>query len=140
MLKAAWILAVLVLVGTGALGLVNAMQEWRDNVSALQYSVTAGVALYGVLGLVGGAGLARRRVWSVPVTTAWAAVVTYVATVASFAYSDPTFTHPGTTAGVIGAFVGSALIGALIVWIARRSTRAAAAAARAPSPESRATK
>lgn len=123
MRKAGWVLAIAVLLVTGIVGLLNGVREIGDMHSRLQLTVTLGVLLYGLLGLVAGVGLARRRPWSVRTSIAWAAVVTYVATVASFAYHDPTFSQSGTIAGTVGAGVSAALIGMGVVWAARVATR-----------------
>jgi hypothetical protein len=124
MRKVGWVLAIGVLLLTGVLGLLNGVRELGDVHSGLQLTVTIGTLLYGVLGLVAGIGLARRRPWSVKASAAWAAVVTYVATVASFAYHDPTFSQTGTITGTVAACVSTALIGAGVVWAARVATRA----------------
>jgi hypothetical protein len=139
MRKVGWILAIILLLVTGFVGLLNGVRELRDMPSRLQLTVTCGVLLYGLLGIVAGVGLARRRPWSVTASIAWAVVLTYVATVASFAYSDPTFSQSGTIAGTIGAGVSTALIGAAVVWAARVATRAqnlprASASDHIPSP------
>ena len=123
MKKLAFLLSVLLLLTTAFLGISNGIRERDDALSGLQQSVWFAVSLYGVLGLLGAVGLIRRRPWTVTVTTAWAIACTYAGTVASFAYSDPTFSQQGTLAGVIGAFVGGALIGAFVVWTARSATR-----------------
>jgi hypothetical protein len=123
MRQAAWIIAIVVLLVTGFLGLTNGIGELGDWTTPLQMSVTLGVLLYGVLGAVAGIGLIFRRTWGAAVATAWAVVVTYVATVASFAYSDPTFSQSDTRSGVIGALVATALIGVSVVWAARVATR-----------------
>ena len=78
---------------------------------------------YGALGVLAGVGLARRRPWCVTVSAAWAVSATYAAAVASFAYSDPSFSKEGTVTGAIAAFLGSAAIGSLVVWAARVATR-----------------
>jgi hypothetical protein len=124
MRKVGWVLSISVLFLTGIVGLLNGVREIGDVHSRLQLTVTCGVLLYGVLGLAAGVGLARRRPWSVNLSVAWAIVVTYVSTVASFAYSDPTFSQSGTLAGTVAAGVSTALIGAAVVWVARVATRA----------------
>ena len=139
MRKVAWVVAVILLFGTGVIGITNGVREFTDSLSSLQRSVTIAVLLYGVLGAVAGFGVARRRPWSVKLSIAWAVLVTYAATVASFAYSDPTFSQSGTLAGTIAAGLSTALIGAGIVWVARDATRArnlppAAGADHIPSP------
>jgi hypothetical protein len=137
--KAAWILAVVLLLVTGIFGLVNAVLEQGDQSSLLQSTVWLGVMTYGALGVVAGIGLALRRPWSATVAAAWAITVTYVATVASFAYHDPTFSQNGTVTGTVAAGCVTALIGWFIVWAARSATRApslprAAATGHIPSP------
>jgi hypothetical protein len=123
MRKASWILSSALLGITGAFGLMNGIDQLGDGGGALQRSVTFGVLLYGVLGLAGSVGLIRRRPWSVTLAAAWAATVTYVATVASFAFHDPRIEQQGTLSGVIGAFFGAALIGAFVIWSARAAAR-----------------
>jgi hypothetical protein len=124
MRKAAWILAVILLLVTGCVGLMNAAREWDDASSALQRTVWFGVLLYGFLGVAGGIGLALRRRWSVGVAAAWALAVTWAGTVASFAFHDPTFSQSGTLAGTVAALISLALIGWFVVWAARSATRA----------------
>lgn len=124
MRKAAWILAIALVGVTGFFGLLNARNELANARTPLQQSVAFGVMLYGALGLLGAAGLARRRPWSVTMCAAWGLVVTYVATVASFAFSDPTFSKGETIGGVVGAGISTALIGVFVVWAARDATRA----------------
>lgn len=124
MRKAAWFLSIVLLLGTGLMGLLNGSREWDDPSGAFQRSVTLGVLLYGVLGVAGGVGLALRRRWSVPLAAAWAIVVTYVATVASFAFHDPTFSQSGTVIGTVASGFATALIGWFVVWAARFATRA----------------
>ena len=121
-----WV-AVALLLATGVLGIKDGVSDWNNPVTALQRTVTLGVLVYGVLGIVGAIALIRQRRWSVAVSAVWGVVLTYVASVASFAFSDPSLSQQGTLGGVLGAFLATALIGALVVWIAHRSTRAAAA-------------
>jgi hypothetical protein len=123
MRKAAWILAIVLIGITGALGLYNGPRDLGDGVTPLQKSVSIAVTLYGVFGVTGAIGLARRRRWSVTVIAAWALAVMYAATIASFAFHDPAFSEEGTLAGVIGASVSTAVIGALMIWAARSGTR-----------------
>lgn len=127
MRKAGWILSVVLLLVSGFVGLMNGAREWDDPGTRLQSSVRLGVVLYGMLGVVAGVGLARRRPWSVTIAAAWAITVTYVATVASFAFHDPNFSTEGTVTGTIAAGVATALIGAFVVWMARIATRPRAA-------------
>jgi hypothetical protein len=123
MKKAGWILAIVLLLATGFLGLYNGIRDRGQGLTALQHSVTIAVLLYGVLGFTGAFGLLRRRRWSVGVALAWAAVVTYTGTVASFAFHDPTFAEPGTLTAVLGSFLGSGVASALVVWGAHVATK-----------------
>lgn len=123
MRKVAWILSIILLLVTGVAGILNAWREWDDPNGALQRSVTLGVLLYGLLGVAGAVGLVLRRKWSVRVAAAWAIAVTYAATVASFAFHDPTFSQSGTVGGTIAACISTALIGWFVVWAARSATR-----------------
>jgi len=123
MRKAAWVLTFVLLFGTGALGIHNGVTEVTQGTNALQRSVSIAVMLYGVFGLAAGVGLALRRPWSLIVAAAWAVATVYAASVASFAYHDPTFSQSDTTTGVVAAFGGTALIGSFVVWVARFSTR-----------------
>jgi hypothetical protein len=124
MRKVGWILAIAVLLLTGIVGLLSGVRELGDAHSRLQRSVTSAVLLYGIWGTAAAIGLALRRSWSIRAATAWAVFVTYAATVASFAYSDPTFSQGSTIAGTISAGVSTALLGAAVIWAARVATRA----------------
>jgi hypothetical protein len=48
----------------------------------------------------------------------------YAATVASFAFNDPTFSREGTVAAVSAAALGTIAVSAWVVWSARGATRA----------------
>jgi len=117
--KAAWIVAILLLLNTGGLGLYNGVSELADARTPLQRSVTLGVLIYGVLGLAAAAALMARHRWSVPLAIGWAVVVTYVASTATLAYAG----SDATVAAVVGGGVGAALIGIFVVWCARMITR-----------------
>jgi membrane associated rhomboid family serine protease len=109
------LVAILLLVVTGLLGVYNGVIERSDVETPLQASVNAGVLLYGVLGLVGTYGALRRRRWVVWSVTAWAILITYVSGTAALAFA-------GADAGIVGAVsaaVGAALIGAFVVWAVR---------------------
>jgi hypothetical protein len=123
MRKFTWVVAIALLLLTGFVGIKNGIAEWNQPTSLLQRTVTIGVALYGILGLSGGIGLALRRSWSAGVAVAWAVVITYVATVASFAFHDPSFSQSGTLTGTLAAGIVTALIGWFVVWTARVATR-----------------
>jgi hypothetical protein len=120
MIIARW-LSVLLLLVTGVLGILNGTHELGDARTALQKSVTIGVLVYGVLGLLGAMALARRLSISLPLAAAWAVVVTYVASTAAIAYAG----EEATVVGAVAAGVATALIGAGVVYVARRTTRRA---------------
>ena len=112
MRRVARALALLILLITGVLGVHNGVTEWTSARSALQSSVTIGVLLYGLLGLVSVYGVARRRAWSVWSVTAWAVVVTYVSGSAALAYGgDDVTILTALASGLAGA-----LIGAFTLW------------------------
>jgi hypothetical protein len=120
-----WALSLVMLFGTGALGLYNGVRELAYTLTPLQRSVSIGVLVYGVLGLAAGVALAARHRASVWLAAIWGAVITYVASLAAIAYA-------GADASLIGSVasgVASALIAAGVVWSARGSTR------RWPAPE-----
>jgi hypothetical protein len=113
--KAAWIVAILLLLNTGVLGLYSGLGELSEARTPLQRSVTGGVLMYGVLGLAAAVALFVRHRWSVPLSIGWAVVVTYVASFAALAYAG----EDATIGGAIAGGVGAALIGAFVVWCAR---------------------
>ena len=119
--KAAWILSILVLANTGALGLYNGVTELSEAHTALQRSVTVGVLIYGVLGVAGVVALIARHGSAVWLTAGWAVVVTYVASMAAIAYAG----DDASVGGAIAAGLGAAVIGIGIVWCARMTTRPA---------------
>ena len=111
-------LSLALLLISGVMGIYNGITERSTGVTNLQKSVTAGVFLYGVLGLVAAYGLVRRRRWSAGAALAWGVVITYVAGVASVAYA-------GEDASWMGAVAGSVVTGLLaagVVWTARVMT------------------
>jgi hypothetical protein len=122
MRKTGWILAIAVLLSTGGLGLINGVDEVATAETSLQRSVSIAVIGYGVLGVIAAVALMRRQRWSMILSVGWTMCVIYAATVSSFAYHDPSIAEPGTRAGIAGAFLGTLLLGALIVWAARAST------------------
>ena len=119
--KAAWILSILVLANTGALGLYNGVTELSDAHTALQRSVTMGVLIYGVLGVAAVVALIARHGSAVWLTAGWAVVITYVASMAAVAYAG----DDASVGGAIAAGVGAAVLGIGIVWCARMITRPA---------------
>jgi hypothetical protein len=113
--KAAWIVAILLLLNTGVLGVYNGLTEMSDAHTPLQRSVTGGVLIYGVFGLAAALALFVRHRWAVPLSIAWAVAITYVASAAAPAYAGEDATIGGAIAGGIGA----ALIGLFVVWCTR---------------------
>ena len=109
------IVAILILIATGALGVYNGFNEWKNPYSPFQRAVYFGVVLYGVLGLVGAYGVIRRRGWSRPVVIGWASMVTFVSATAAIAYSNARV----TPLAAIAAGASAALLGAFVVWAAR---------------------
>ena len=130
--KATWIVAILLLLNTGALGLYNGVSELSDALTPLQKSVTVGVLIYGLLGLAGTATLIVKHRYAVPISAAWAIVVTYVAFAAPLAYGG----EDATLAGAIAGAIGAGIIGLLVVWCARAVTRPATLHERLHGPPS----
>jgi peptidoglycan/LPS O-acetylase OafA/YrhL len=112
-------LSLALLLVTGVVGIYNGITERSTGATTWQKSVTAGVFLYGLLGLVSAYGLARRRKWSVPAVISWGVVITYVAAVASVAYTEKD-AHWSTA---LAAGAASALIAVGVVWTARAMSR-----------------
>jgi len=126
----AWVLSTLVLLTTGAIGLYSGIADISGARTPLQWSVTIGVIVYGVLGLLGGAALALRKRPALALAAAWAVVVTYVASTAAVAYGGADVPLSAPISGGIGA----ALVGAGVVWTAARLARPLATAAPAQPP------
>jgi uncharacterized membrane protein (DUF2068 family) len=117
--KVAWILSLALLLFTGVVGIHNGITEWGDGLTALQQSVTVGVFVYGVFGLVSAYGLLRRQRWSVGTAIAWGVAVTYVPGAAIIAYEG----KESLVASAIAASVASALIALGVVWTVRVMSR-----------------
>ena len=113
--KIAWILSLAIVLCTGLLGMYNGITEWGEGVTAAQVSVTVGVILYGVFGLITAYGLFRRRRWSVGTAIAWGVAVAYVPGAAIIAYGG----DEGFVSSAIAASLGSALIALGVVWTAK---------------------
>lgn len=117
--KIAFALSLALLLITGVLGIYNGIMERSTGANGLQRSVTAGVFLYGVLGLVSAYGLVRRRRWAVGTTAAWGVAITYAPVAAIIAYAED--------ASPVGAAIAAGAICTLIalgvVWTARVWTR-----------------
>jgi hypothetical protein len=118
--KTAWFISLLILGCTGALGLYNGASEWKDAHTPLQKSVTGGVFLYGVLGLLGVYGALRTQTWNSVAVGAWGVIVTYVATAAVFAYGGA----DASTGGAIAGGVVTAVIAVGVWWATKPTTRA----------------
>lgn len=124
MKKAAWMVAIALVLVSSVLGLDNARTELPRAAGDWQRSVGYGQIVYGVSGLAAALGLLRQRRWAVPAAVVWAVSAAWVASVASFAFHDPAFQEPGTRGGVIGAAAAMLLLGAFVVWTARAVSRA----------------
>ena len=110
--KVAWILSLGLLLFTGIVGIYNGLTEWGEGRGLLQHSVTIGVFLYGIFGLVSAYGLIRRRRWTIRTVFAWTIAVTYVPGVAVMAYAD----EDALLRSAIAASVGSLLIALGVLW------------------------
>jgi hypothetical protein len=115
-----WVLVMLLLGLTGALGVYNGISEWGDPHTPLQQSVTVAVFLYGIAGLAGTYALALRRRWSVWAAVAWGVCTTYAGTVATIAYGG----SDTSSGAALAAGVACVLIAAATIWGVRASTAA----------------
>ena len=113
--KIAFGLSLALLLFTGVVGIYNGINERSTGATSLQKSVTAGVFLYGVLGLASAYGLIRRRRWSVATAIAWGVVITYVPGAAIIAYAEGV----SPVLSAVTASLASALIAAGVVWAAK---------------------
>jgi peptidoglycan/LPS O-acetylase OafA/YrhL len=116
--KIAVVISLLLLIFTGVVGIHNGITEWGDADTPFQRSVTGGVFLYGLFGLVTVYGLLRRRRWTLITAAAWAVCVTYVPGAAVMAYGG----EDAILGSALAASVGSALIAAAVVWTTRMWT------------------
>jgi hypothetical protein len=114
-----WVLVMLLLGLTGALGVYNGISEWNDPHTSLQQSVTVAVLLYGIAGLAGTYALALRRGWSVWAAVAWGVCTTYAGTVATIAYGG----SDGSSGAALAAGLACVLIAAATIWGVYASTR-----------------
>jgi hypothetical protein len=117
--KIAWILSLVLLLFTGAVGVYNGLTEWREGRTPAQHSVTLGVLLYGVFGLITAYGLFRRRRWSVATSIVWTIAVSYVPGVAVMVYGG----EGAILSSAIAASAGSVLVALAVVWTAHVMTR-----------------
>jgi hypothetical protein len=115
--RVAQVVACTLMLFGGAVGSSNFVVEWSHGKTLAQHSVTLAVGIYGVLGLIGGLGLAFRKRWSVPCAVGWALASTYAAGTSVMAFGD------GPLVGVISAYLAAGAICALVVWCARLATR-----------------
>jgi hypothetical protein len=117
--KIAWALSLALLLFTGVLGIYNGITEWDASQTPVQKSVTVGVFLYGVFGLVTAYGLFRGRRWSVSTAIAWAVAVIYVPGVAVMVFGG----EGAFISSAIAASAGSAIIALGVIWTAHAMTR-----------------
>ena len=118
-LTIAWVLALIVLLVTGALGLSNGVRQLPYTATFGQMTVAVGVLLYGILGIAAAVGLLRRRAWSLPLTIAWAVIVTYVPGAAVHYYGGE---EAGSVAA-LSASIGAGVTALLVVLAVRAVTR-----------------
>ena len=116
--KIAWFVSLAVLAITGVLGVYNGTREWGEGRTAFQHSVTVGVLVYGISGLIALYGLWRRRRWSLLPAAVWAICVIYVPGVAVMAYDKEA--GLGSALAASGA---SGLIALGVMWTANVMTR-----------------
>jgi len=112
-------LSLILLFGTGVLGIYNGLTENAAGETMFQQTVNVGVLLYGALGLVSTYGLFRRHRQSLWTVIAWALVITYVPGAAVMAYA-------GEDAGVGAAIAASgvtALIALGVIWTTNAMTK-----------------
>ena len=109
------VVALLLLGITGALGLINGVDEWRNPYSPFQRMVYYAVVSYGVLGVIATYGVVRRARWSRRVAIAWAVTITFVSSTAGIAYGGPGV----TLIAAVAAGASAALLGAFVVWAVR---------------------
>ena len=117
--KVAFVLSLLLLLFTGVVGVRNGLSEWGEGRTPVQHSVTIGVLLYGIFGLITAYGLFRRRPWSLATSIGWAIPITYVPGVAVMAYGE----EGAVLASAIAASVASGLIALGVVWTTKVTTR-----------------
>lgn len=118
--KIAWVLSLALLFFTGVDGLYNGATEWKTELTPFQKSVTGGVFLYGVIGLVTAFGLFRRSRWSLATAVVWGAIITYVPGAAVTAYGG----NDATLKSAVAASGASAVIAACVVWTGWATMRA----------------
>jgi len=110
-----WV-AALVLLGTGVTGLANGVGEIDGVTNVAQGFVTAGVLLYGALGVPAGVGVLMKRRWGLALAAAWAVTVSLVGPAAAAFYGG----QPVLSGAVLAAFLGTAAVAFVVWWLARR--------------------
>jgi len=115
--RTAQVIATLGMTAVALLGAIDLRNEWQSAGTAGQKSVAVAVTLYTLTGIAGAIGLALRKRWSFPCSIVFALACTWAGTVAVIAYAG------GPLSGVIGAFVGAGIIGALIAWLTHVDVR-----------------
>jgi hypothetical protein len=113
------IIAILLLVVTGGLGIYNGVMERTNSYNVFQRSVYAAVVLYGVLGLIGAYGSIRGRSWRNRFVIMWGVAITFVSSTAALAYGGPEV----SVAAAIASGLGGALIAVFVVWAVRAPER-----------------
>jgi hypothetical protein len=107
------------LILVSALGGYSGIDELRRGApeSVLQHSVSIGSVIYGILGIIAGAGVLFARRWGYVVSIVWGVVITYTGGMAAHAY--------GETAALATAlaFLMTAIIAGIVTWLANIGTR-----------------
>jgi len=117
------VLSLLVLLTTGVLGMINGVTQPGEADDMLQFTVACGVLAYGVLGIVTAYGMLRRKRWAVPVGVVWGIIITYVASMATFAYAPEEATAVAAIAGGLGtALIAYGVVRTIRVSLARASS------------------
>lgn len=104
--------------GFGVLGVINGLADWRESATLAQQLSSAGVILYGPLGLGAAALLVAGHRLARPALIAWALTVTAVAGIAPVAWGSAS-----AMIGVLSAF-SCAMLMAAVLWAAMEGTPA----------------
>ncbi|HET9636657.1 MAG TPA: hypothetical protein VFP26_12080 [Gemmatimonadaceae bacterium] len=116
----AWVVSLGLLIFSGVVGTYNGLTEWGEGRNSLQHSVTVGVLIYGIFGLISAYGLLRRQCWTLRTVIVWTIAVSYVPGVAVMAYAG----EDAILASAIAASVGSLLLALGVIWTTKVMTRA----------------
>jgi hypothetical protein len=117
--KTAWVVSIGLLFITGVVGIQNGITQWHESGTVLQKSVTVGVFLYGVFGLLTAWGLFRRLRWSVITAIVWGVMVTYVPGAAVMGFGG----QGAILSSAIAATAMGALVSAAVVWAVSVNSR-----------------